>query len=93
MSKKTSFRILLEDLKFAANSKVAKLLEKNNSTDVALATACVTTKAYKENQRNLKNEADAIISGTIQDEVKAVPTAKQSQDTRPKEPPRGGFKN
>jgi len=60
---KSNFRTLLLSLTFAKNAKVTGLLKNEKTTDLELAAAVKSTKAYKENL-DLQAEVATIIAGT-----------------------------
>ena len=72
----TDFRIYVNSFKFAANSKVSKLLKSGNASDVEVANACKTTKAYKENL-SIRARVDEILAKPV--EKQPEPAPKQDQ--------------
>lgn len=57
----TDFQKVVREFKFAANSKVAKLLKSGKATDAQIASACKTTKAYKEYEI-LRNAVETLLA-------------------------------
>jgi len=58
----SKFRLSLLNYRFAANAKVTSLLKGTKSTDLELATAVKSTKAYKDS-KDLQTEVAIIIAG------------------------------
>lgn len=79
----TAFQIYVSNFKFAANAKVAKLLKSGKASDLEVAAACKTTKAYKED-KSLRIKADEILAKPAE----KSPEPAQKQDTRMGEPRR-----
>ena len=75
-----NLRELLSKQKFAKNAKILPLLDKKNTSDLDLAKAALTTKAYRENGE-LKKKVDDIIAGVVEESPKTEP-AKESISTR-----------
>ena len=73
----TAFQMYVENFKFAANAKVTKLLKSGKASDLEVAAACKTTKAYKENL-TLCAKVDEIISKPVEKQPEPAP----KQDTR-----------
>lgn len=81
---------IVNECKFAPNAKVLKLLNKANPNVKEVAEAVKTTKAYKENQNDLKTIVDGYLAG-IENEEKGKSTTqetKSSNSERSAEPPR-----
>ena len=73
----TAFQNYLSEFTFAPTSKVSKLLKSGKATDVELAAACKTTKAYKENL-NLRTKVDEVFEKPVEKQ----PEPAQKQDPR-----------
>lgn len=73
----TAFAQYLAGITFAANSKVKKLLKSGRGTDLELAMAVKTTKAYKEDP-DLASMAESIIAGKS-NEKKDEPAMSQTK--------------
>ena len=76
----TAFQIYVSNFKFAANAKVAKLLKSGKASDLEVAAACKTTKAYKESL-GLRAKVDEVLAKPAEKQ----PEPAQKQDTRPGE--------
>lgn len=79
----TAFQNYVKGFTFAANAKVSKLLKSGKATDLEVAAACKTTKAYKENSA-LAEKVNAVLSMPV--EKKEEP--KESTSSRSGEPRR-----
>lgn len=75
----TAFQMYVENFKFAANAKVTKLLKSDKASDIEVAAACKTTKAYKESL-GLRAKVD---------EVLAKPAEKQPEPAQKQDPRMG----
>ena len=73
----TAFQTYVNNFKFAANAKVSKLLKSGKASDLEVAAACKTTKAYNENL-NLRVEVDEIFAKPVEKQPEPAP----KQDTR-----------
>ena len=79
----TAFQNYVNGFVFAANAKVSKLLKSGKATDLEVAAACKTTKAYKENS-TLAGRVNEMLSV----QVEKVEEPKQSTSNRAGEPRR-----
>ena len=73
----TAFQMYLENFIFAANAKATKLLKSGKASDLEVAAACKTTKAYKENL-NLRAKVDEVLAKPVEKQPEPAP----KQDTR-----------
>lgn len=80
----TEFRELVSKLTLAASSKAAKMLKNGTGTDLELANAVKTTKAYKEDPF-LAAKVATVIARETQTPKEEVPFSKS---TKHAEPPR-----
>ena len=73
----TAFQIYVNNFKFAANAKVTKLLKSGKASDLEIAAACKTTKAYKEDL-SLRVKVDEIFAKPVEKQPEPAP----KQDAR-----------